>query len=79
MRAVGAMADMTERNRAEAEIRRMQAELIHVSRLSAMGAMASTLAHELNQPLAAVSNYISGAKRIAEPNPRAARRAARRA
>jgi two-component system, LuxR family, sensor kinase FixL len=66
IRAVGAMSDVTERHRAEAEIRRMQAELIHVSRLSAMGAMASTLAHELNQPLAAVTNFVSGAKRIAE-------------
>ena len=64
MRAVGAMADLTERHRAEAEMRKMQAELIHVSRLSAMGAMASTLAHELNQPLAALGNFISGAKRI---------------
>jgi two-component system sensor kinase FixL len=66
VRAVGAMQDLTERNRAEAEIRRMQAELIHVSRLSAMGTMASTLAHELNQPLAAISNFLSGTKRIAE-------------
>ena len=66
VRAVGAMADLTERHRAEAEIRRMQAELIHVSRLSAMGAMASTLAHELNQPLTALANFISGAKRIVE-------------
>jgi two-component system sensor kinase FixL len=64
-RAVGAMADVTERNRAEEEIIRMQAELIHVSRLSAMGAMASTLAHELNQPLTAASNFISGARRVA--------------
>lgn len=64
IRAVGAMADLTERQRAEAEIRRMQAELIHVSRLSAMGTMASTLAHELNQPLTALGNFISGAKRI---------------
>ena len=55
----------------------MQAELIHVSRLSAMGAMASTLAHELNQPLAAVSNFVSGAKRIAE-NPDGAAGGARR-
>ena len=74
IRAVGAIADLTERHRAEAEIRRMQAELIHVSRLSAMGAMASTLAHELNQPLAAVTNFVSGAKRIAENPRRAARR-----
>ncbi|HVQ07062.1 MAG TPA: PAS domain-containing protein [Allosphingosinicella sp.] len=66
VRAVGAMSDLTERHRAEAEIRRMQAELIHVSRVSAMGTMASTLAHELNQPLTALSNFISGTKRIAE-------------
>ncbi|MEA3013378.1 MAG: two-component system, LuxR family, sensor kinase FixL [Sphingomonadales bacterium] len=66
VRAVGAMSDLTERHRAEAEIRRMQAELIHVSRVSAMGTMASTLAHELNQPLAALSNFISGSKRIAD-------------
>ncbi len=66
IRAVGAMSDLTERHRAEAEIRRMQAELIHVSRLSAMGTMASTLAHELNQPLAAISNFLSGTRRIAE-------------
>lgn len=66
VRAVGAMADLTEQHRAEAEIRRMQAELIHVSRLSAMGTMASTLAHELNQPLTALGNFISGAKRIAK-------------
>lgn len=66
VRAVGAMADLTDRHRAEDEVRRIQAELIHVSRLSAMGAMASALAHELNQPLAAVSNYLSGARRIAD-------------
>ena len=66
VRAVGAMADLTERKRAEADLRHMQDELIHLSRLSAMGAMAATLAHELNQPLAAVSNFISGAKRHAE-------------
>jgi len=65
IRAVGAMADLTSRQQAEAELRRMQAELVHVSRLSAMGTMASTLAHELNQPLTALGNFISGAKRIA--------------
>lgn len=36
----------------------LQAQLIHISRVSAMGTMASTLAHELNQPLAAVMNYV---------------------
>lgn len=42
----------------------MQAELIHVSRLSAMGTMGSTLAHELNQPLTAVTNYVRGSRRM---------------
>ncbi|MGZ8335354.1 MAG: PAS domain-containing sensor histidine kinase [Allosphingosinicella sp.] len=64
VRAVGAMADVTDANQSAAEYRRMQTELIHVSRLSAMGAMASTLAHELNQPLAAISNFISGGRRL---------------
>jgi C4-dicarboxylate-specific signal transduction histidine kinase len=47
-----------------AKLRRLQAELIHISRVSAMGTMASTLAHELNQPLTAVSSYISGSRRL---------------
>ena len=63
-RFVGAMTDLSERQRAEEEIRRMQAELIHVSRLSAMGTMGSTLAHELNQPLTAVTNYVRGSRRL---------------
>ena len=66
IRAVGAMTDRSEQHRAEAELRRMEGELVHVARLSAMGAMGSTLAHELNQPLTALANYISGAKRIVE-------------
>ncbi len=64
VRAVGAMADETERREAEAQLQRVQAELIHVSRVSAMGAMASTLAHELNQPLTAATNYIHGSRRL---------------
>lgn len=56
----GFMRDMTERRRTEERVAALQAELIHVSRISAMGAMASTLAHELNQPITAVANYIEG-------------------
>jgi two-component system sensor kinase FixL len=49
-------------------MRELQAELVHVSRLSAMGTMASTLAHELNQPLTAVANYLEETRDIiAEP------------
>lgn len=63
-RAVGAMLDVTDIRRSEQHVQQLQSELIHVSRLSAMGAMASTLAHELNQPLTAVSSYLSGCRRL---------------
>jgi two-component system sensor kinase FixL len=48
----------------ETRLREVQAELIHVSRFTAMGEMAATLAHELNQPLAAVANYLNGGRRL---------------
>lgn len=53
----GFVQDLTERNEFEARLEQMKSELIHVSRLSAMGTMASTLAHELNQPLTAIATY----------------------
>ncbi|KQX23576.1 PAS domain-containing sensor histidine kinase [Sphingomonas sp. Root50] len=53
----GFIRDLTERQRTEERLESLQAELIHVSRVSAMGTMASTLAHELNQPITAVANY----------------------
>jgi two-component system sensor kinase FixL len=52
------MRDLTADEATAAHLRDLQAELIHVSRVSAMGAMASTLAHELNQPITAVVNYV---------------------
>lgn len=58
----GFIRDLTERRRTEEQLASLQAELIHVSRVSAMGAMASTLAHELNQPITAVVNYVEGAR-----------------
>src|ERR1700758_3815382 len=54
----GFVRDLTERRDAERRIQDLQAELLHASRLSAMGQMASTMAHELNQPLTAVTNYL---------------------
>ena len=54
---VGSALDITDRKEAEAELERAHLELLRMSRLSAMGAMATTLAHEINQPLAAASNY----------------------
>lgn len=53
----GFVQDLTERRDFEAKLEEARSELIHVSRLSAMGTMASTLAHELNQPLTAISAY----------------------
>ena len=60
----GFIRDLTERQRTEARLQELQTELVHISRLTAMGEMASALAHELNQPLSAIANYLKGAKRL---------------
>jgi two-component system sensor kinase FixL len=60
----GFVRDLTEHQRTQTQLQEMQSELVHVSRLSAMGEMASALAHELNQPLAAISNYMNGSRRL---------------
>lgn len=64
----GFVRDLTERQQAEIRLKELQNELAHVSRISAMGTMASSLAHELNQPLTAVANYLEAARDLlAEP------------
>jgi two-component system, LuxR family, sensor kinase FixL len=60
----GFIRDLTERQQTEARLQELQAELVHVSRLTAMGEMASALAHELNQPLSAIANYMKGSQRL---------------
>jgi two-component system sensor kinase FixL len=60
----GFIRDLTERQKTEARLQELQTELIHISRLTAMGEMASTLAHELNQPLSAIANYLRGLRRL---------------
>lgn len=65
----GFVRDLTEAKQSEARVRELQAEVVHISRLSAMGEMASALAHELNQPLSAIANYLNGAKRLLERAP----------
>jgi two-component system, LuxR family, sensor kinase FixL len=60
----GFARDLTEHQQTQARLQELQSELVHVSRLSAMGEMASALAHELNQPLAAISNYMKGSRRL---------------
>ena len=56
----GFVRDLTERQQTEARLQELQSELVHVSRLTALGEMASALAHELNQPLSAIANYLKG-------------------
>ncbi|GGF43621.1 sensor protein FixL [Aliidongia dinghuensis] len=60
----GFVRDLTEHQLAEKRLQSLQAELLHVSRLSAMGEMAAALAHELNQPLTAVINWTQAAFRL---------------
>jgi len=60
----GFVQDLTERKDFEAKLEQVKSELIHVSRLSAMGTMASTLAHELNQPLTAIASYGEAAEDV---------------
>lgn len=63
---IGFVRDLTERQEHEHRLNELQAELVHISRLTAMGEMASALAHELNQPLSAISNYMKGMRRVLE-------------
>jgi two-component system sensor kinase FixL len=62
----GFVRDLTERQETERRLQDLQSELVHVSRLTAMGEMASALAHELNQPLSAAANYLKGCRRLLE-------------
>lgn len=65
----GFVRDLTERRMIEQQMATLQAEIIHVTRVSAMGTMASTLAHELNQPIAAVANYVEAVRdQMASPD-----------
>jgi two-component system sensor kinase FixL len=54
----GFIRDLTEREQAELRVHDLQTELAHVSRVTAMGALATSIAHELNQPLTAITNYV---------------------
>src|ERR1035438_5330750 len=65
----GFVRDLTEHQQTQARLQELQSELVHISRLSAMGEMASALAHELNQPLAAISNYMKGSRRLLASSP----------
>ncbi|GGA76336.1 sensor protein FixL [Nitratireductor aestuarii] len=60
----GFVRDLTDRAETEARLQEIQAELARLARINELGEMASTLAHELNQPLAAIANYVQGSKRL---------------
>jgi two-component system, LuxR family, sensor kinase FixL len=62
----GFIRDLTERQATEHKLEELQSELARLSRLTAMGEMASTLAHEMNQPLSAIANYLQGCGRLIE-------------
>nr|WP_232367524.1 PAS domain S-box protein [Altererythrobacter lutimaris] len=66
---VAYMRDLSESRETERELHTLQNELAHVSRISSMGSLATSLAHELNQPLTAVANYAHSARDLlADPN-----------
>jgi len=60
----GFVRDLTERQQTQARLQELQENLLHASRLRAMGQMAAALAHELNQPLTAIANYSRAAQRL---------------
>lgn len=60
----GFIRDLTEREETAARLHEIQGELARLARLSEMGEMASTLAHELNQPLSVIANYVHGCSRL---------------
>lgn len=60
----GFVRDLTERQETQQRLQDLQSELIFMSRFTALGEMASTLAHELNQPLTAATSYLNGARRL---------------
>jgi PAS domain S-box-containing protein len=66
---IGTAIDITERKRAEAELQRQRGELAHLTRVSTMGELAASLAHELNQPLTAILSNAQAAQRFLAANP----------
>ena len=63
---IGTLHDLTEVARARERIEELQSELMHVARASAVGEMGSTLAHELTQPLSAISGFVEASAALLE-------------
>jgi two-component system sensor kinase FixL len=57
--------DLTDRNTRDGHIQELQGELAHVQRLTELGQVVSTLVHEVNQPITAISNYVNACRRLA--------------
>ena len=66
---IGSCIDITERKRAELEVRQQREELAHLTRVSTMGELAASLAHELNQPLTAILSNAQAAQRFLAAKP----------
>jgi len=60
----GFIRDLTERQQTELRLHELQLALAHVSRVTAMGSLATSIAHELNQPLTAIANYVQTAQEL---------------
>jgi two-component system sensor kinase FixL len=60
----GFIRDLTDQQMTESRLQELQSEVTHMSRFTALGEMASTLAHEINQPLTAITNYLKGSHRL---------------
>lgn len=65
----GFVRDLTERQTTERRLQDVQGELVHVGRITALGEMASALAHELNQPLTAAANFMKGCLMLLDRDP----------
>jgi PAS domain S-box-containing protein len=66
---IAILRDITERKRAESIFREQQRELAHLGRVAALGELSGTLAHELNQPLAAILTNVNAARRLLTADP----------
>jgi two-component system sensor kinase FixL len=71
---VGQVEDLTDRLRAEREAKESQDRLAHVTRLNTLGEMAAGIAHEINQPLAAIATYAHASRRMLQAGPADAER-----
>jgi signal transduction histidine kinase len=69
LRRMGTMIDVTARKAAEAELQRNRDELAHMTRVSTLGELAASLAHELNQPLTGILSNAQAAQRFLALNP----------